>query len=212
MGQPQEVVDMAYETYLEFGLDDPMTREEFDDYFGGMAIYKGYRTGASGNYAMLVLLSIVLGFIFLIIGIPGIISYLGGHKKLSTEEKELIAAELEDPRTVYIKQCHCFLTPRHLVYADNHFAVLPYEDIIWSYKYTFRYCFIPVYNCVIVNTRDRKKKRIAHMSVFVTSQDRILQQLFTEISAHNPVAVFGFTKEAQNYYYSGVWNNTQQSA
>lgn len=208
----EEVMDMAFETYSEFDIEDPMNREEFDDYFKGAAIYEGYNSNASSNYVLFEFLIVVVGILCLLGGIPSVFSYVVNSKKLTDSDKEMLAAELEDPRTVFMKKCGVFFTPRHLVYADNRLEVLPYEEIIWCYKYTFRYCFIPVFNCVNVHTSKKKKKRIAFMSLFASYPDTIVKELFTQINYHNPSTIFGYTKEAQTYYHCDYWKNTQQSA
>lgn len=208
----EEVLQFAYETYEEWGIENPMTREEFDEYFQGVGLDIGSRASATIDLELLAVFVGFMAFLLLLAGVPSVISFISANKKLSDEDREMLEAELEDPRTVYMKNIGVFLTPRFLINVNRRLVVLPFEDIIWSYRYTYRYWFVPIIDNVKIFTRNKTKKSIANMNVFTSYPDRIVQQLFTEISQRNPVAFFGYTKEAQNYYYSGAWNKEEQSA
>ena len=200
MGQVKEldpeVMDMAFETYLEFGLDNPMTREEFDDYFKGAAIYQGYAAGGGAGIWFLGVFLGVVAIMTLLIGVPGFISFVKGMRKLSETEKDIIAAELEDPRTIYLKSGKVFITPNYLVYADKLFAVIPFADITWVYKYMYRLNFIPVFSCINVYTKDHEKKMVSLFSC----TDNAVKEVCSYIYTKNPEVRFGFSKELQNYF------------
>jgi hypothetical protein len=200
--QPEaEVLDMAFEAYNEgTSADEAISREQFDEYFRGVAIYQGYASNKSSGYSFLVVLAALFAFIFLLIGIPGVISYVSGSKKLSAEEKEILEGELQDPRTVFVKKCRTFLTPNYLVYADNKFAVIPYNNILWAYKQIQRVNFIPIVSFIHVRLADMKDKNICYMHLFTSGVDQVVHEVFTGINAHNPETQFGFTQELQNYF------------
>ena len=191
-----EVMDMAFETYQEFGLEDPMDRDAFDDYFRSAAIYQGYSTSGAAGTEILGVFALIAAFFLFVRGIPGFISFGIKMKKIPENVRESIAAELEDPRTVFIKGGKVFLTPNYLIYADRFFEAIPYTEMNWVYKYIYRLNFIPVFTCMYINTKSYGRKMVSMMS----ASDRVVREVSEHIYAHNPEVRFGYSRELHTYF------------
>ena len=126
--------------------------------------------------------------------------YRKTFKNLSDIDAEVISQELESPQTVYLKKCKTFLTPRYIVSIGNYLAIIPYSEILWAYKFTQSYNFIPVYTDVKIMTRDFKETPIANMGPLTTGKDQVIAQLFGTIQQYNPQVAFGYTDELRNYF------------
>ena len=204
----REILDIIAEEFEEAEL---LTREEFDQYFSGVGIFEGYSTDEASDYSLLASVLSIVAVIFFGLGIIGTFRFLAGLGKLSPMEKEIVAAQLQDPRTIYIKVCKVYLTPEYIVYAGRGFEAIKYIDCIWSYKYSRRINLIPVAAHVRICTRNRKTIKIAHTFTFSNAENMGIEQIFRTIKTYNPVACFGYTNEARNYYNSGVWNRPMAS-
>ncbi len=199
-----EVLDMAFEA-MNLGTpeDDPyMTREEFDNYFKGVALDVNGNTENLRLSIVGIIMCALWSFLCLLIGVTGVFSFNKGLRKLSDTDKQIIALEIDRPETEYIKQCNIFLTPRYLIYADMGFVVVPYQDIIWAFELIQRHYMIPISSSIQLRLRDHSQKSVGNMSVLVFHKKQIINRIFTVIHEKNPETQFGDSQELQNYFYN----------
>jgi hypothetical protein len=198
----EEVIDLAIEVYNE-DEDDPeeiINREDFDWYFQGVALSVHDITHAEGLLLFATLMLIVFGLITLIAGIVELSRFSSAFGRMSEMDQQLIAAELDSPQTVYVKQAHTYLTPRFIVSLGSRCAVIPYANIFWTYKFTQRYNFIPIYSNIQVFTSDFRTLGIAEMSLFTPKKKQAEMTIFNAIQYYNPQVRFGYTAENSNYF------------
>ncbi|WP_029232924.1 DUF6709 family protein [Butyrivibrio sp. VCB2006] len=198
-----KVAEIALEVYNE-GLDpeDQLTREQFYNYFGDVAIHGGatIRTDASDNMTLLVFAMIMLGGFMGVLGLIFVTNYTGTLGRMSDAEAMQITAELDDARTVYIKKCKVFLTPSYVVSLGSSFVAMPYANIRWAYRYNKSINFIPAYTDVKLMGLNFQKVSIAQMPGLAFKKTDVITQIFTAIQQHNPNTAFGYSKELINYF------------
>ena len=197
-----EVIETAIDIYNESSTsaDDIIDRNDFDSYFQDVALNVG-ASGASSNDSFAIGLILGLfGLLLFMFNALRVAKYRKTFKNLSDIDAEVISQELESPQTVYLKKCKTFLTPRYIVSIGNYLAIIPYSEILWAYKFTQSYNFIPVYTDVKIMTRDLKETPIANMGPLTTGKDQVIAQLFGTIQQYNPQVAFGYTDELRNYF------------
>ena len=141
-----------------------------------------------------------LSMVTLIAGIIELSRFSSAFGRMSEMDGQLITAELDSPQTVYVKQAHTYLTPRFIVSLGSRCAVIPYANIFWTYKFTQRYNFIPIYSNIQVFTSDFRTLGIAEMSLFTPKKKQAEMTIFTAIQYYNPQVRFGYTAENSNYF------------
>ena len=196
----EEVIESAIEVYNGDDTENLMTRSDFDNYFAGVALKVDGNTSSQDMFMVFGILILVFGLICLIAGGVEHFKYRKAVKRLSDAEAEMINAELEDPQTVYIKKCRVFLTPKRIVSLGNSLEIIPYEDILWAYKFEQSYSFVPILTNIKMLTKDFKTRAIADMTGVQTNKDATISQIFSTMQAHNPQIAFGFTPELNNYF------------
>ena len=199
-----EVIETAIEIYNE-GEEDPeeiIDREDFDNYFQGVALNVGASAESENGLFAIGLIIGLFGLLMFLFNIIRVAKYNKVLANLSDMDAQIIDQELESPQTVYIKGCKTYLTPRYIVSIGNYLAVIPYTDVLWAYKFTQRYYFMPVYTDIKVMTRDFKLNPIANMGLFTAGKDQMVAQIFSTIQYYNPQAQFGYTDQLRNYFNS----------
>ena len=197
-----EVIDLAIEVYND-GEDDPeeiIDREDFDWYFQDVALSVHDWSRAEGLLIFAAIMLLVFGIITFIAGIIELSRFNSAFGRMTEMDGQLIAAELDSPQTVYVKQAKTYLTPRFIVSLGSRCAVIPYANILWTYKFTQRYNFIPVFSNIQVFTSDFRKLAIAEMSLFAPKKKQAEMTIFNAIQYYNPQVCFGYTAENSNYF------------
>ena len=197
-----EVIDTAIDIYND-GEEDPeeiIDRSDFDNYFQGVALNVGGTTGSESGFGVIGIIVGLFGLLMFIFNIIRVTKYNKVLKNLSDMDAQVISQELDSPQTVYLKGCKTFLTPRYIVSIGNYLAIIPYTDVMWAYKFTQRYNFMPVYTDVKVMTRDFKLNPIANMGMFTGHKDQMIAQIFSTIQYYNPQAQFGYSDQLRNYF------------
>ncbi len=197
-----EVIDLAIEVYNE-GEENPadyINREDFDWYFQDVALSVHDQSRSEGLLIFAVLMLLVFGGITLIAGIVELSRYSSAFKHMTEMDGQLIAAELDHPQTVYVKQAHTYLTPRFVVSLGSRCAIVPYTNILWAYKFTQHYNFIPIFSNIQLHTGDGRLMKIAEMSIFASKKKQAEMAIFSAISYYNPQVRIGYTTENSNYF------------
>lgn len=200
----EEVIDLAIEVYNE-DEEDPdniINREDFDWYFQDVALDVNGLSDAESFLMFAALMLVVFGFIALIAGIVELSRYNSAFRYISELDGQMVAAELDSPQTVYIKKAHTYLTPRFLVSLGSRCAIIPYANILWAYKYTHRYNFVPVITNIQLYTSDHRVIAVSELNAFTLNKQRYITQIFSAIQYYNPTVRFGYTNENINYFNS----------
>lgn len=198
----KEVLDSALDLFngAQDRESDKMTQEEFDQYFQGVGLLVGGTSDAAFGFVFCAIITGLIAFIAILSGAVALGKFKKGLKGLTDVDRDRIANELNNPATEYIKKCNIFLTPNYLVYADNGFEAIPYEEMNWAYRFTQRYNYVPVLTNIHIWLKDGKEKQVGNMSLNVTKKDDIIKQVFEGIYRHNPNVQFGYTEELKQQF------------
>ncbi len=200
----EEVIEMAIETYNEGETDAEyiIDRDTFDGYFGDIAINVGGSTASEGGVSVLGIVFFIAAVFCMIIGGVGYFVYNKEISRFSDVEAQMLTAELNDPRTVYIKKANTLLTPNHIVSAGNRLTIVSYDEIMWAYRFDQSYNLIPILTNIRIYTNKFVLKNISDMSGLTFKKTEIINQILETIQAHNPQIAIGYTAELNNYFKS----------
>lgn len=154
--------------------------------------------GGENNQLIGLYLSVVA--LFFCIHIPFAINYIKTQSALSDEMKEMIANEMDDPRTIYYKRFNLYLTPNYLVSIKGKLLIAPYSDITWVYdqKERTRGGSIRV---ILIYLRNFKCYRTAMTSEYAPLETPFTHKdVLDELSRRNPRIIIGYTPELKKQY------------
>jgi hypothetical protein len=198
----EEVIDTAIEVYNE-GEEDPdeiINREDFDWYFQDVALNVHMQSNAETILILIGFVLLVIGTIAFIAAIIEMSRYSSAFGHISEMDGQMIAAELDSPQTVYLKNARTYLTPRFIVSLGSRCAIIPYANILWAYKYSHSYNFVPVVENVRIYTTDHRLIAVAEMHAFTSRKQQAIMSIFSAIQYYNPNVRFGYTNENINYF------------
>ena len=191
-----DIKDIAFEVVEEaHGL----TRDEFNEYYRGVALSLNATSDKASSLEGLAFLFVVAGIILFIIGIKGVIGFITGFMRLSSEEKSYLESELTDPRTTIIKACDVILTPNYFVYTGNKFRAVPFSEIMWTYRHNWRFRFFSGSYLKLYSSKDKIDK-VANIGPVNTDTSGMDREIFTVINQHNPSAALGYSQQAIQQY------------
>lgn len=199
--EDEEVLEFALEAYNE-GETDPeriVSKEDFDSYFQSVAINPNANNGAGVGLYVVAFLLLVFGLICLIAAGLELMHYNKFMNGLDEYQAQYITNELYNPQTIYIKKCRVYLASTCIISLGNKLEVVPYNNILWAYRFNQSYNFVPTITNITIMKKDFKTVSIADMPGMIPGKQDIINQIFAVIQARNPQALIGYSDQNQNY-------------
>ncbi len=196
---PSDIKEIALEVYnemLEAEENEPITVDDFENYFG--AIYLDLEANPFGIEELALLLIFLLALFGLGFGLYGGISiwrFKRKINKLTTEEREQIDQEMNDSNAFYYANAHTYLTTHYIVNFASTFEAIPYSDVIWVYQFIQRRNGIKASQSVIVMTKDGKRHTIATLNGLTKKAKDVFDEILETIAKKSTNALIGYTSE-----------------
>lgn len=193
---PEDIKKLALEAYNEnVDEENQIASSEFADYFG--LIYLD-ETGYSTVSVICLILGIFLyflGFIMLISQIIVKVKFNRHRKKLSAEDWDELNKELDDEKSFYYKGAKLALTENYVVDFSKGLQIIKYKDIIWMYRYEYRYRGVKTEVSIILYTIDKKRHVIASLPGYTKKNKEINEEIMKTIAEKNKNMLIGYNKE-----------------
>ena len=141
------------------------------------------------------LLLALFGFGFGAYGGICALSFKRKVNKLTTEQREQIDKEMNDPDAFYYKNAHTYLTKNYIVNFMSTFEAIPYKEVIWVYKYELRQNGIKSQQSVQVMTKDGKTHAIATLTGLTKKANDVFNEILETVAQRSTNALIGYTKE-----------------
>lgn len=193
----EDLKEVAIDTMNEGLEEEQFKTSDYEDLFGSVVL--DLDTNPLFFNDVLIVIGVLLGFVAIIILIVFVwisIFYKKGLKKLTVEEKEKIAKEVNDEKNAFFYQkANLYLTEHYLINLTNRFEVISYKDIVWMYPFILKQYGFKTCQSIIVVTKDGKKHTIAYMNVITKANKEIYQEIYDTILEKNSKILNGFNKE-----------------
>ena len=192
---PEELKEIAIESYNEISEEKILTEENLEEYVGSVYLDETITPGMEYTTVMFVIAGII-SFIAIIIFIMFVI-YMIRIRKTDKEKIELAKEELgKTTSKAYTKQ-NIYLTDKYIISNYNGLYILEYEEILWIYTLINYYRGIATGKTLIVATDNKKKISLGHTS---NANDQTLEEIITKINEKNPDIKLGYTDENRKYF------------
>lgn len=196
---PSDIKKLALEAYNEaVDKENQLTSSEFGDYFGLI-----YLDETETDYMQVILL--LVGVIGWFAGLAGTISQIivvvrlnKTIKKFDEKEWETINKEMESDDAFYYKNAKLALTKNYIIDFAGGFKPIKYRDILWMYKYEYRYNGVKTQVSIILYTEDKKRHVIAALPGYTKKSKEVNKEIMETIMQKNEKMLVGYTKENRN--------------
>ncbi len=84
----------------------------------------------------------------------------------------------------------------HYIFDKNSSEIIPYQDIVWAYKFVIRRHFMEVNSYIVCQMNDGTTRQVTP----VRNRKEAVDQILTVIAEKNPGVLIGYTKENKNAY------------
>lgn len=190
-----DIKSLALDTLNEYRNDDnQIAASDFASYFG--TIYLD-----TVNADTMPALQLIIGFVFILVGLLMTIIYLIkgirfnlALKRLSTDEISLLDNEMNSKESFFYERAKLYLTPNYCINLDGTFKAIKYSDIIWMYSITQRVNFIKTSNSIMVATLT-KKYNIASLDTLTRASKEIYEEIYKTILSKNDTMLVGYSNE-----------------
>ena len=196
---PSDIKKLALEAYNEaVDKENQLTSSEFGDYFGLI-----YLDETETDYMQVILL--LVGVIGWFAGLAGTISQIivvvrlnKTIKKFDEKEWETINKEMESDDAFYYKNAKLALTKNYIIDFAGGFKPIKYRDILWMYKYEYRYNGVKTQVSIILYTEDKKRHVVAALPGYTKKSKEVNKEIMETIMQKNEKMLVGYTKENRN--------------
>lgn len=193
---PSDIRKLALEAYNEnMDKENRITSADFDSYFGVL-----YLDQTETDPATVVCL--IVGLIGWFAGLGGFISQLirslrlkKNMKKISDEDFEALNLELDSEEGFYYKNAKLSLTKNFIVDFSRGLDVYKYNDILWMYRYEYRYNGINTQLSIVLYTDDKKRHMVANLPGYTKKSKEVNKEIMEAIMDKNPKMVVGYNNE-----------------
>lgn len=141
----------------------------------------------------------VCGAIAVVIGIELLIVYAIKLGKKSDADAYTISKELDDPETVYIKDCSTYLTPNYIVTLSTNPRYIKYSDIVWVYEIQPAIQEIGQMTYLRIKKRNGKTVTMAETGAGKRGSE-LMYSIMAALKNHNPQIVFGYSPELKKKF------------
>lgn len=193
---PSDIKKLALEAYNEnVDKEYQISSSDFASYFGYI-----YLDQTEADFISVMCL--VIGGIVAIVGFS---AFLGMGirflrlksriKKISDEDWEILNKELDSDDAFFYKSAKLSLTKHYIVDFASGLKTIKYEDLLWMYKYEYRYNGVNTQLSIILYTRDKKRHVIAALPGYTKKSKEINKEIMESIMDKNKTMLVGYTKE-----------------
>ncbi len=191
---PEDLKDLALESYNEMYPDKKITKEEFSNLFGDY-----YLDTISNPFNSGLLINIIISLILVVIGVIFLYGYFvykkqhEGNFALYKEKLKDIDYELNSKDTIIYNKEETYLTPNYFINNSYGLEIIPYKDIVWLYIKEFKIKGIMSKTLYIVS---QDGKVYTGLSLADNQKNTFLiQQIFESLVIKCPKALAGYTEE-----------------
>lgn len=174
-----------------------LTSSDFDSYFGTLYLNS---MGNGAKFAILLVIGALTSFTSSILCLAYGINFLRvkmSTKKMSPEEIEKIETELNAKDAFNYKNAHLVLANTFMLDYTNSIKIIPYEDIVWIYRYELRNRGIRTNISIMCYTKDKKRHQVALINGLTKKQMEILNEIMETIVKKNNKVYVGYDKETR---------------
>ncbi len=193
---PSDIKKLAIEAYNEnVEKEYRITSSTFADYFG--LVYLD-QTGADFVSVMLLVVGAItyfVAFCMFIANLIGRFKFKKHIKNISDEDWEILNKELDEEETFYYKSAKLALTKNYVIDFSKGLKAIKYKDILWMYKYEYRYNGVNTQLSIIIFTSDKKRHMIASLVGYTKKSKEINKEIMEAIMDKNKKMLVGYTKE-----------------
>ena len=192
---PNDIKELAIESYNELMEDEYLTKENFKEYIGFLYLDTITPVNDSSLYYVGAFLS---GFFALLIIVIVIVIVVLNKKKISkmdSIELSKIDAEISQMGSSKYSDMKFYLLKEYLVDLRNNLVILKYSDILWAYPFEQRYNGMLINKCIRIKDINNKKYDVASTKLLSKDKDETLQAILMELKEKNPDIILGFNKE-----------------
>lgn len=193
---PDDIKSLALDAYNE-AIDDgyEISDSEFYDYFGMLYLDETEMNFQTIFCAILGSIAFLVGFIGFIGSLIAKIRLKSRMKKISDEDWENLNHEMDEKDAFYYKSAKLALTKNYIVDFSRGITIIPYKDVVWMYKYEYRYNGVKTQVSVILYTKDKKRHVVAALPGYTKKSKEINQEIMETIMKKNANMIVGYTKE-----------------
>lgn len=196
-----DIKELAISSYNENLGDTYLTNDNFSEYMSVFYLDLEYDRNNSTIYYAFAFVSFLLFLILIIIYIQIFRKNKKIIKKYSKELLDKINSEIysQKEKNPYSKM-NLYLLKDYIVDISNGIVIVPYKDIVWAYKYEYRY------NGLIVNKNirlyDNKKKlhEIANTKYYNKDRDKVIEEILKKIKKKNSKIMLDYSKENKKIF------------
>ena len=193
---PSDIKQLAIDALNEINETDEFTISDFDNYFG--TVYLDLEKTAMSTSEVIIVFAVIGGLVGLILMIAGGINthrFQKNIKNLNEEEFAKIEAEMEDKDAFYYKNARTYLTKNYIINFNGAFTAIPYQNIIWVYKYEYRQNGLKTQQNIRIMTKDGKTHVVANLTGLTKKAKDVFDEILETIVKNSPNALIGYTKE-----------------
>lgn len=139
----------------------------------------------------------VIALIYMIVSITSISKQKKSIQELkntvSQNNINMATQEMMDMTTLSLEKANLYLTRHYLINLMGKHAIIPYEDILWMYRYTYYENGRKKEDNIVVFTTLGEYYSIGSKKVL--KDDNMVNTIFERCRQANPYIVFGFTDD-----------------
>jgi len=193
---PADIKKLALEAYNEnVEKENQLTMADFDSYFGSLYLDQTEVDPVTVICLILGIIAWMTGFISFITNLIILLKLKGKMKKISDEDWERVNEELDADDAFYYKNAKLSLTKNYIVDFSKGLKVFKYSDLLWMYKYEYRYNGINTQLSIILYTEDKKRHVIAALPGYTKKSKEVNKEIMESIMDKNKKMFVGYTKE-----------------
>lgn len=193
---PSDIKKLALEAYNEnVEKDQKLTSSQFNEYFGVLYLDQTESDPATVLCLIVGMIGWMAGFIGFLSQLIVVLKWKSNMKKISDEDWEAINKELDEEEAFYYKNAKLSLTNHYIVDFARGIKVFKYSDILWMYKYEYRYNGVNTQLSIILYTEDKKRHVIAALPGYTKKSKEVNREIMESIMDKNKKMLVGYTKE-----------------
>ncbi len=193
---PSDIKKLALEAYNEnVEKENQLTSSEFNEFFGVLYLDQTEVDPAMVICLIVGIIAWMTGFICFITQIILFIRLKGKLKKISDEDFEKLNEELDAEEAFYYKNAKLSLTKSYIVDFAHGLKVIKYSDLLWMYKYEYRYNGVNTQLSIILYTEDKKRHVVAALPGYTKKSKELNREIMESIMDKNQKMLVGYTKE-----------------
>lgn len=193
---PSDIKKLALEAYNEnVEKEYQLTSSTFADYFGLVYLDQTSADVVSVICLIVGAIAYFVAFCMFIANLIGSLKFKKHMKKFNDAEWETLNNELDEEEAFYYKSAKLALTKNYVVDFSRGLKAIKYNDILWMYKYEYRYNGVNTQLSIIIFTNDKKRHMVANLVGYTKKSKEINKEIMEAIMDKNKKMLVGYTKE-----------------